>query len=125
MERNKQLGESLDLMKEEFESMEDYWQNKLVDERKFYEEQVKTNDNQFKELENRMKEYDEELISLDMNKKDETDKLSTIDETSSLEYQVQEWEEEIVQLRAKLTKKDQEYKNQLLCLEDKWNQKCI
>ena len=69
-------------MKEEFESMEDYWQNKLVDERKFYEEQLKTNDNQFKELENRMKEYDEELISL------ENDKLSTIDETSSLEYQV-------------------------------------
>ena len=84
----RQLEESLELMKEEFESMEDYWQKKLDDERKFYEEQVKTNDNQFKELENRMKEYDEELISLDMNKQDETDKLSTIDETSSLEYQV-------------------------------------
>ena len=76
-------------MKEEFESMEDYWQKKLDDERKFYEEQVKTNDNQFKELENRMKEYDDELISLDMNKQDETDKLSTIDETSCMEYQVQ------------------------------------
>ena len=75
-------------MKEEFESMEDYWQNKLDDERKFYEEQVRSNDNQFKELENRMKEYDNELISLDMNKQDETDKLSTIDETISLEYQV-------------------------------------
>ena len=122
-------------MKEEFESMEDYWQNKLVDERKFYEEQLKTNDNQFKELENRMKEYDEELISL------ENDKLSTIDETSSLEYQVlkilsslllkkiilqvQEWEEEIALLRAQLDKKDQDQKNQILYLEDLWNQKCM
>ena len=76
-------------MKEEFESMEDYWQNKLEDERKFYEEQLKTNENQFRELENRMKEYDEVLIThLDDNKQDDNDKLSTIDETSSLEYQV-------------------------------------
>jgi hypothetical protein len=68
--------------------MEDYWQNKLVDERKFYEEQLKTNENQFKELENRMKEYDEVLNTLNINKQDENDKLSTIDETRSLEYQV-------------------------------------
>ena len=85
----RQLEESLELMKEDFESMEEYWQNKLDDEQKFYGEQVKTNDKQFKELENKMKEYDDELISLDMNKQDEKDKLSTIDETSSLEYQVQ------------------------------------
>ena len=85
----RQLEESLDLMKEEFESMEDYWQNKLEDERKFYEEQLKTNENQFRELESRMKEYDEVLIThLDDNKQDDNDKLSTIDETSSLEYQV-------------------------------------
>ena len=75
-------------MREEFESMEDYWQNKLVDERKFYEEQLKTNENQFKELEIRMKEYDEELQGFEMNKSSGDDKLSTIDETSSLEYQV-------------------------------------
>ena len=75
-------------MKDEFESMEDYWQNKMVDERKFYEDQLKTNENQFKELENRMKEYDEVLQTLNINKQDEDDKLSTIDETSSMEYQV-------------------------------------
>ena len=78
----------MDLMKEEFESMEDYWQNKLDDERKFYEEQLKTNENQFKELENRMKEYDEVLITLDDNKQEDNDTLSTIDESSSLECQV-------------------------------------
>ena len=77
-------------MKAEFKSVEDYWQNKLDDEPKFYGEQVKTNDNQFKELENRMKEYDDELKRLDMNKQDENDKFPTIDETSSLEYQGQQ-----------------------------------
>ena len=84
----RRLEESLELMKDEFLSMEDYWQNKLVDERKFYDEQLKTNENQFKELEIRMKEYDEELRGFEMNKSSGDDKLSTIDETSSLEYQV-------------------------------------
>ena len=84
----RQLEESLELMREEFESMEDYWQNKLVGERKFYEQQMKINESQFKELEIRLKEYDEELSNIEMNKVEETDKLSTIDETSSLEYQV-------------------------------------
>ena len=68
--------------------MEDYWQNKLVDEREFYEDQLKTNENQFKELENRMKEYDEVFKTRNINEQDENDKLSTIDETCSLEYQV-------------------------------------
>ena len=84
----RQLEESLELMREEFESMEDYWQNKLVGERKFYEQQLKISESQFKELEIRLKEYDEELIHIDMNKSEEADKLSTIDERSSLEYQV-------------------------------------
>ena len=75
-------------MRDEFESMEDYWQKKLVDERNFYEDQLKTHENQFKELEDRMKEYDEVLETLNINKQEENDKLSTIDETSSLEYQV-------------------------------------
>ena len=35
-----------------------------------------------------MKEYDEVLQTLNINKQDGNDKLSTIDETSSLEYQV-------------------------------------
>ena len=71
--------------------MEDYWQNKLDDERKFYEGLLKTNERQFKDLENRMKEYDEVLASIDKTKDDESDALSTIEETSSLEYQVKQF----------------------------------
>ena len=72
-------------MRDEFESMEDYWQNKLNEERMFYEEQLKTNDRQFKELEDRLKEY--EIID-DIEASKENEQLSTIDEKSSLEYQV-------------------------------------
>ena len=89
-QKNKDLEESLDLIREEFESMEDYWQKKLDDERAFYEEQLKISERQFKDLESRLKEYDEVL--LDAKQKDQSnvddDKLSTIEETFSLECQV-------------------------------------
>ena len=89
-QKNKDLEESLELIREEFESMEDYWQKKLDDERSFYEEQLKISERQFKDLENRMKEYDEVLLETrhkDTNHLDD-DKLSTIEETFSLECQV-------------------------------------
>jgi len=54
---------------------------------------------------------------------EETDKLSTIDETSSLEYQVQEWEEEIAQLRLDLDNQEKSFKKQISDLEVIWNKK--
>ena len=92
---NGQLEESLELMKEEFESMEDYWQGKLDQERKFYEEQLKFSESQQKDLEVKLKEYDEILLnsrnaklSISEEEEEEDDKLSTIEETFSLECQV-------------------------------------
>ena len=76
------------MMKEEFLSMEDYWQKKLVSERKFYEDQLKTSENQFRELENKMKEYDEDLRCLERKNSTDDDQLSTIDESISMENQV-------------------------------------
>ena len=92
-----QLEESLELMQGEFESMEDYWQRKLEEERVFYEEQLKSSERQFSELEARMREYEELVVdNREMAKNDEEedvegeslseeDKLSTIEETGSLE----------------------------------------
>ena len=90
---NGQLEESLELMREEFESMEDYWQGKLDQERKFYEEQLKFSDFQKKDLQGKLKEYDEILLNsrntnLSISEEEEDDKLSTIEETFSLECQV-------------------------------------
>ena len=92
-ERNKQLEESLDMIREEFESMEDYWQSKLDQERRFYGEQLRFSERQYKDMENKMKEYDEILLNTRNSKlqdedEEEEDKLSTIEETFSLECQV-------------------------------------
>ena len=89
-QKNKDLEESLDLIREEFESMEDYWQKKLDDERAFYEEQLKVSERQFKDLEARLKEYDEVLLDAKQKEHNnvDDDKLSTIEETFSLECQV-------------------------------------
>ena len=84
----RQLEESLELMSSEFESMEDYWQKKIDEERKFYEEQLKSNETQFKDLEFKMKEYEDLLMAVEPKQNDEPDRLSTIDETRSMEEEV-------------------------------------
>ena len=95
-----QLEESLELMQGEFESMEDYWQRKLEEERVFYEEQLRSSERQFSELEARMREYEELVVDnrgtakneeeeeeeeVEGESLSEEDKLSTIEETGSLE----------------------------------------
>ena len=39
--KNLDLEESLELMRHEFEKMENYWQKKIEDERSFYDQQIK------------------------------------------------------------------------------------
>jgi len=88
LEKNKQLEEGLDLMGSEFESMEDYWQKKMNEERELYERQIKMNEIQFKDLEVKMKEYEDLLMTIEPKQQIEADRLSTIDEKRSLEEQV-------------------------------------
>ena len=84
----RQLEEGLDLMGSEFESMEDYWQKKMNEERQLYEGQIKMNEIQFKDLEVKMKEYEDLLMTIEPKLQKEADGLSTIDEKRSLEEQV-------------------------------------
>ncbi len=66
-------------------------QSKLDEERLFYEKQLKASDESFRDLEARLKEYDELLLAsgdLADKAKDDDDKLATIVETVSLEGQV-------------------------------------
>ena len=92
-------------MQSEFESMEDYWQGKMGEERSFYEEQVRVNEAQFKELEMRMKEY-EDLLLLEGTKTGEARRLDTIEEDRVMEEKVTEWEEELRQLHNALEQKE-------------------
>ena len=77
-------------MSSEFESMEEYWQKKMDQERTFHEEQVKSNEKQFKELDMKMKDYEELLMAAEpeQNEVSESDRLSTIDEKRSMEEEV-------------------------------------
>ena len=121
-EKAARMEESLELMHSEFESMEDYWQRKLEGERVFYEEQLRSSEAQFRELEARMREYEELVIQMPGSSaggSEEEDKLSTIEETGSLEVQVTEWEEEIVSLREQLDQ--QERARQVV--EESWRER--
>ena len=75
-------------MGSEFESMEEYWEKKMSEERKFYEEQLKSSEKQFNDLELKMKEYEELLMTAESKPQAEPDRLSTIDEKRSLEEEV-------------------------------------
>ena len=92
-------------MQSEFESMEDYWQGKMGEERSFYEDQVRVNEAQFKELEMRMKEY-EDLLVLEGTRTGEDRRLDTIEEDRVMEEKVTEWEEELSQLHTALEQKE-------------------
>ena len=57
------LEEGLELMREEFESMEVYWRAKLENERRFYEAQLASSEAQFCQLETRIQEYEAGLAA--------------------------------------------------------------
>ena len=114
------LEESLELMQSEFESMEDYWQGKMSEERAFYEDQVKVNESQFKELEMRMKEY-EDLLVLESTK---TRQLDTIEEDRNLEEKVTEWEEEISHLHSTLEQREAAHEEEISAMREKLGKIC-
>jgi len=118
LENNKHLEESLELIQSEFESMEDYWQKKIDGERMFYEEQIKVSENQFKELELRLKEYEELLSGVESAKLEESIKLYNIDEQASLEEKVNEWEKEIEELKMEIESMETVHEEELLALKE-------
>ena len=103
-------------MHTEFESMEDYWQKKIDEERVFYEEQLKVSESQFKELELRMKEYEEILNSFQSTNDNDRLTLHAIDEQRSLEEEVNEWEEEISQLKLQIEEMQAIHKEEILIM---------
>eukprot|EP00095_Tigriopus_kingsejongensis_P001448 maker-scaffold207_size258870-snap-gene-1.14 protein:Tk01448 transcript:maker-scaffold207_size258870-snap-gene-1.14-mRNA-1 annotation:"hypothetical protein KGM_04185" len=120
-----QLEESLELMRNEFENMEDYWQGKLDEERVFYENQLKTSDINFKDLEMRMKEYEELLLTSESVSNPESEKLSTIAETVSLEGQVTDMETEIYELKEQVAELTKEKEDNVQLLDDQWQEKLL
>ncbi|XP_063698937.1 ninein isoform X2 [Culicoides brevitarsis] len=107
-QRCQDLEASLEQMRKEYEDCEDYWQNKLSEERILYEEEQRQSDDKFTELLSKMSEYEEQFASA--TEKD--GKLSPIAENSMLEQQYTaleaEMEEMIEKARASLDERDKE-----------------
>ena len=80
--------------------MENYWQKKIEDERNFYEDQLKSSERTFHELEERIQDY-EELLAAESSKTSEA-RLYTIEEDEQLEIQVNLWEAEIEALNGQI-----------------------
>ena len=103
--KNSDLEESLELMRHEFEEMENYWQKKIEDERSFYDQQIKLEEGHFRDLELKILEYDERFSI------DQTKNLFTIQEDECLEDEVAILEGELEELKDHMKKLTEENKN--------------
>lgn len=82
--RCKELENSIEQLQDEYESTEDYWTQKLEEERSLFDAEQKQNDQKYSELVNKIVEY-EEMIKEEAAVKQ---RLDTIEENDSLEKQV-------------------------------------
>lgn len=90
-----ELEASLEQMRKEFEDLEDYWQEKLNDERLMYESDQQKSNDKFNELVQKMAEYEEQY----MQGLEKDGRLSPIEEKSQLEQQYTDLEQEMEELR--------------------------
>ena len=82
--RCKELESSLELLRMEYEKTEDYWSEKLEEERIFFEELQKLSDKKYSELLDKILEYEDMLKC----EKEQKQRLETIEEKDSFEKQV-------------------------------------
>lgn len=85
-----ELENCVELLRNEYEKCEDYWQNKVDEERQMYEAEQKINSDKLTELILKMQEYEDQYADKDMV----DNRLPTIEETYNLEKQFTDLEEE-------------------------------
>ncbi|KAK6640265.1 hypothetical protein RUM44_011951 [Polyplax serrata] len=96
--RCKELEASLELLREEYEKTEDYWSEKLEEERVYFEEEQKLSDKKYSELLDKILDYEELLNS----EKGQRQRLETIEEKDNFEKQMTDMEQECAELRYQL-----------------------
>ncbi|KAL3268448.1 hypothetical protein HHI36_007559 [Cryptolaemus montrouzieri] len=87
IEKCSELENCIDLLKNEYEKCEDYWANKLDEERQIFEQEQSQSNEKFAELFHKMSEYEEQFAQQDS-------RLPPIVETFNLEKQFTDLEEE-------------------------------
>lgn len=98
-ERCDDLEQALELLRNEFENCENYWSNKLDEERQMFEQEQKHSSDKLTELLVKMSEYEEQFAAQDTNT---AGRLSPIDEKGCLEQQFTELEEEYEEFKTKM-----------------------
>ncbi|PSN57236.1 hypothetical protein C0J52_05004 [Blattella germanica] len=97
-ERCSELENSLELLRQEYEKCEDYWANKLEEERHLYDQEQKLSDEKYAELMSKIKEYEEMLGGQDdQNLEEEFEEFR-----QRTEIEQTEKEEEIEHLKEQL-----------------------
>lgn len=103
-----ELENCVELLRNEYEKCEDYWQNKVDEERQMFELEQKVNSEKLADLILKMREYEEQYANQDIV----DSRLPTIEETYNLEKQFtdleQEFEDFKIQSENELFKKDEE-----------------
>lgn len=103
-----ELEDCVELLRNEYEKCEDYWQNKVDEERQFFEAEQKISGEKLNELLEKMREYEEQYANQDMI----DNRLPPIVETENLEKQFTDLEQEFEDYRMyhenEMYKKDEE-----------------
>ncbi|XP_058826455.1 ninein isoform X2 [Topomyia yanbarensis] len=102
-----ELEASLEQMSKEYEACEDYWQNKVNEERQLFEEEQRISDDKFNELLKKMAEYEEQFAGQGSSKV-EDGRLSPIEEKDILEQQYLDLELELQHAQLMLEEKSHE-----------------
>ena len=108
-------------MHAEFESMEDYWQKKIKEERSFYDDQLRVSESLFKDLEIKMKDTENLLLDKESIKPCcDKNSLYIINEQQYLEDQVNEWQEEINELKLHVEQLKASHKDEIVDLKERF-----
>ncbi|XP_053694639.1 blastoderm-specific protein 25D [Sabethes cyaneus] len=105
--RCEELEASLEQMSKEYEACEDYWQNKVNEERQLFEEEQRISDDKFNELLKKMAEYEEQFAGQGSSKADDG-RLSPIEEKDILEQQYLDLELELQEAQRMIEEKSHE-----------------
>ncbi|XP_069682969.1 ninein homolog isoform X2 [Periplaneta americana] len=117
-ERCADLENSLELLRQEYEKCEDYWANKLEEERHLYDQEQKFSDEKYAELMSKIREYEEMFGAQEDDRSEDSDRLSTIEERASLEKQFTDLEEEFEEFKMRTEAEQAEKEEELSKLRE-------
>lgn len=105
------LSQALELLRNEFDSCENYWSSKLDEERISFEQEQKQSSEKLNELLVKISEYEEQFT--------QDGRLAPIDETDCLEKQYVDLDDEYMQYKSQMELEIQERDSKIIELQDK------